>query len=50
MNRMRDWGDYVADGLEVHKLPGDHDTCVPKNIPLVAEILKDCLAGLKKRV
>jgi amino acid adenylation domain-containing protein len=48
-NAMRGWADYIATGPEVYKLPGDHDTCVPQNIPLVAQILKDCLAGLEKK-
>ena len=47
-NRMHDWTDYIADGLEVHKLPGAHDVCVPRHIPLVAQILKECLASLEK--
>jgi thioesterase domain-containing protein len=49
MNVARGWADYLPAGVEVHKLPGDHDVCVPRNIPLVAQILKDCLAGVEKK-
>jgi amino acid adenylation domain-containing protein len=49
-NRMRDWTDYVGNALEVYKLPGGHDVCVPQNIPTVANILKECLAGIAKKV
>jgi len=49
MNAARGWADYLPVGVEVHKLPGDHDVCVPRNIPLVAQILKDCLAGVEKK-
>jgi thioesterase domain-containing protein/acyl carrier protein len=48
-NRYRDWFNYIGENLEVYKLSGDHDTCVPQNIPLVAQILKECLASLEKK-
>ncbi|HKY07976.1 MAG TPA: amino acid adenylation domain-containing protein, partial [Candidatus Binatia bacterium] len=48
-NRMRDWADYIGGGMDVYKLPGGHDVCVPQNIPLVAEILRECLGGLDKK-
>jgi thioesterase domain-containing protein len=48
-NRMQDWAGYLGSDLEVYKLPGGHDACVPQNIPLVAQIIKDCLAGVEKK-
>jgi thioesterase domain-containing protein len=43
-NQSLGWDRYAGGGVEIHKLPGDHDTCIPHNIPLVAKILQQCLA------
>ena len=48
-NRMLDWTDYIAGGPEVYKLPGNHDACVPQNIPLVAQILRECFTGVARK-
>jgi amino acid adenylation domain-containing protein len=37
------WDKFAAGGLDVYKIPGNHDTCIPANIPLVAQLLRDCL-------
>ena len=37
------WCRWAHDGVDAYKLPGNHDTCVPENIPLVAEILQGCI-------
>lgn len=38
------WDKFAAGGLDVYKIPGNHDNCIPDNIPLVAEFLRACLA------
>jgi thioesterase domain-containing protein/acyl carrier protein len=37
------WSRFAGGGLDVYKIPGNHDTCIPDNIPLVAELLRECL-------
>jgi amino acid adenylation domain-containing protein len=37
------WGRFAVGGLDVYQIPGDHDHCVPDNIPTVAEILKEII-------
>jgi hypothetical protein len=37
------WQKFAMGGIDVYPIPGDHDHCVPDNIPRVAEILKECL-------
>jgi thioesterase domain-containing protein/acyl carrier protein len=38
------WDKFAVGGLDVYKIPGNHDTCIPDNIPLVAQLLRECLA------
>jgi hypothetical protein len=42
------WADFVPKGLKIYKLPGNHDSCVPDNIPLVAKILKECFEATEQ--
>ena len=37
------WQKFAVGGLDVYPIPGDHDHCVPDNIPRVAEILNEIL-------
>jgi thioesterase domain-containing protein len=37
------WSKFAAGGLDIYKIPGNHDACIPENIPLVATILCECL-------
>jgi thioesterase domain-containing protein/acyl carrier protein len=47
LNPTLGWEKLAGWGLDIHKLPGDHDACVPENIPLVARILMECLDKAK---
>jgi hypothetical protein len=41
------WGEVATGGLDVYKIPGDHNTYITKNIHLVADRLKECLEKAK---
>jgi amino acid adenylation domain-containing protein len=41
------WTELAIGGLEVHKIPGNHDTYITKNINLVTEQLRECLDRAK---
>jgi amino acid adenylation domain-containing protein len=38
------WGKLALGGVEVHKIPGNHNTYITENIHVVAKVLKECLA------
>jgi thioesterase domain-containing protein len=37
------WDKFAAGGLDVYQIPGNHDSCIPENIPLVSKLLHECL-------
>ncbi len=37
------WTDFALGGLEIHKIPGNHDTYITENLHVVAESLRKCL-------
>lgn len=37
------WGKWVAGGVEIYRIPGNHDTYITENAHLVAAKLKECL-------
>jgi amino acid adenylation domain-containing protein len=43
------WDRFAVGGLDVHKIPGNHDSCIPDNISLVAKILGQYLAKADAR-
>jgi amino acid adenylation domain-containing protein len=42
------WVEVARGGLDVHKIPGDHNTYITKNIRLVADRLRECLEKAKR--
>lgn len=45
------WGDLVTGGLEVHYIPGSHDSVFDEpHIPVLASKFKDCLTQAQQRV
>ncbi len=44
----RGWNHIAAGGLEIHKLPGDHDSYLGEHVQTTAEELKACLEGAIK--
>jgi hypothetical protein len=43
LNPTYGWDKFAVGGIDVHKIPGNHDSCIPDNIPLVAKLLAECL-------
>jgi len=42
------WPRLARGGLEVHEIPGNHDTYITQNVRAVAHVLRECLLGAKK--
>ena len=42
-DRTLGWGQLALKGLEIHKLPGDHDTYLREHIKVTAQKLRHCL-------
>ena len=38
-----DWPRVARGGLEVHRIPGDHDNYITQNVGTVAKVLRECL-------
>jgi amino acid adenylation domain-containing protein len=43
------WARLAAGGVEVYKIPGNHETYITENIQVVAEVLEKCLRHAEKR-
>jgi hypothetical protein len=37
------WPRLAVGGLEMHKIPGTHDTYITQNVGIVANVLRQCL-------
>jgi len=42
-DRTLGWGQLALKGLEIHKVPGDHDTYIREHIKATAQKLRHCL-------
>jgi amino acid adenylation domain-containing protein len=42
-DRTLGWGQLAVKGLEIHKLPGDHDSYIREHVQVAAKKLRECL-------
>jgi amino acid adenylation domain-containing protein len=43
------WAELATGGVEIYKIPGNHETYITENIQVVAEMLEKCLRHAEKR-
>ena len=43
------WEDTVTGGIEIHELPGNHNSYIRDNVQIMAKKLKECLEKAEKQ-